>query len=121
MSDEDVILNSYSTFAGQINSRLHSHNHARAKFFFTTGLSQRGQFMDLATNSMPKPVAELLPESGLFNHISRDSVRLQSGNPGPQKRDRRLLGFQHHIVDIFDLRAYSPEHDHPGQVAAIAF
>ncbi len=90
-------------FAGQIDARLDRHDHARPQFFFAAGLAHGRQFMDFAADAVAQAMPEFFakPGSSITSRATRSACT--RGHARPQECDRRLLGLQHHFVDLFDL------------------
>src|SRR5687767_10225023 len=109
VGDQHVVLDSHAALAGQVNPRLHRHDHPRAELFFAPGLAQRRQLVNVAADAVPEAVAEVLAESGPFDHVAGDAIRLRRRHARPQELDRRELRVVDHLVDLLHLRADAPD------------
>ena len=69
---------------------------------------------------MAQSVAEILPVSRLFNHISGKAVSFRSGHTRAEALQRRLLSFQHNLIDFFLPRVCLSDHYRPRHIRAVA-
>ena len=56
--------------------------------------------MDCQADTMPHPMAKLLPIALGGNNISGQSIRLPPGNSGPDAFDSSQLRFQDYAIDF---------------------
>ena len=52
VGDQDIVLDPYAPFAGEINSRLDGDNHTRTEFFFLADFAKGGEFVDLQSDAV---------------------------------------------------------------------
>src|SRR4051794_10185332 len=74
VGDEHVVLDAHAALARQVDARLDGDNHAGAEFLLAAGLAHGGQLVDVATDAVAEPVAELLAEAGAVDDVPGDAV-----------------------------------------------
>src|SRR5690349_2209028 len=87
VGNEHVVLNADAAFAGEVDAGLDGHDHAWPELFFAADLAHHRQLVNLAPDAVTQTMAELLPESGLVDHVARHLIRLPRRHAGAQKVD----------------------------------
>ena len=86
-SDEDVVFNSYSATAGQIDSRFHGHHHSRTKNFVCNRTKPR-RFVYLKTETVTETVPEITTKSGSIDDFPSHRINVLA----PDARTNRSNG-----------------------------